>query len=110
MELINSSVRDAIHELKTYSLETLTQRFDVRLLDRGKRVFARLDNEDDGWYHFSLTYIPRALNNRDVNDAIVQMFFIGKWKVHKLSLWAESEDIMHYGNDSNKTFYHLVNR
>ncbi len=104
MELINSSVRDAIHELKTYSLETLAQRFDVRLLGRGKRVFARLDSEDDSWYHFSLAYIPRALNNRDVNDAIVQMFFIGKWKVHKLSLWAEPEDIMHYGNDSNKTF------
>lgn len=47
MELINSSARDAIHELKTYSLETLAQRFDVRLLGRGKRVFARLDNEDD---------------------------------------------------------------
>ena len=47
---------------------------------------------------------------RDVNDAIVQMFFIGKWRVHKLSLWAEPEDIDHYGNDSNKTFYHLVNR
>lgn len=31
MELIESSVRDAIHELKTYSLETLAQRFDVRL-------------------------------------------------------------------------------
>lgn len=105
MELINSSVRDAIYELKTYSIETLTQRFDVRLLGRGKRVFARLDNEDDNWYHFSLAYIPRALNNRDVNDAIIQMFFIGKWKVHKLSLWAEPEDIMHCGNDSNKTFW-----
>jgi len=45
-----------------------------------------------------------------MNDAIVQMFFIGKWRVHKLSLWAEPEDINHYGNDSNKTFYHLVNR
>ena len=110
MELINSSVRDAIHELKTYSIETLTQRFDVRLLGRGKRVFACLDNEDDSWYHSSLAYIPRALNNRDVNDAMVQMFFIGKWRVHKLSLWAEPEDINHYGNDSNKTFYHLVNR
>ena len=85
MELIESSIRDAIHELKTYSLETLAQRFDVRLFGRGKRVFARLDTEDDKWYYFSLAYIPR----RDVNDAIVQMFFIGKWRVHKLSLWAE---------------------
>lgn len=78
MELTESSVRDAIHELKTYSLETLAQRFDVRLLGRGKRIFARVDAEDDNWYHFSIAYIPRALNNRDVNDAIVQMFLIGK--------------------------------
>ena len=121
MELMESPVRDAIHELKTYFLETLAQRFDVRLLGRGrpsafhvprggKRVFVRLDAEDDKWYYFSLAYIPRALNNRDVNDAIIQMFFIGKWRVHKLSLWAEPEDINHYGDDSNKTFYHLVNR
>ena len=121
MELMESPVRDAIHELRTYSLETLAQRFDVRLLGRGrpsvfhvprggKRVFARLDAEDDKWYYFSLAYIPRALNNRDVNDAIVQMFFIGKWRVHKLSLWAEPEDINHYGDDSNKTFCQFVNR
>ena len=31
MELMESPVRDAIHELKTYSLETLAQRFDARL-------------------------------------------------------------------------------
>ena len=80
MELMESPVRDAIHELKTYSLETLAQCFDVRLFGRGKRVFARLDAEDVKWYYFSLAYIPRALNNRDVNDAIVQMFFIGKWR------------------------------
>ena len=101
MELVESSVRDAIQELKGYSLETLAQRFDIRLLGRGKRVFARLDSEDDTWYYFTLSYIPRALNNRDVNDAIVQMFFIGKWRVHKFSLWAEPEDIMHYGDDFN---------
>ena len=71
MELMESPVRDAIHELKTYSLETLTQRFDVRLLGRGKRVFARLDAEDNKWYYFSLAYIPRALNNRDVNIIII---------------------------------------
>lgn len=47
MELMESPVRDVIHELKTYSLETLAQRFDVRLFGRGKRVFARLDTEDD---------------------------------------------------------------
>ena len=79
MKLTESPVRDAIHEC--------------------------LDNEDDSWYHFSLAYIPRALNNRDMNDAIIQMFFIAKWKVHKFSLWAEPEDIMHCGNDSNKAFW-----
>ena len=42
MELTESLVRDAIHELKTYSIETLTQRFDVRLLGRGKRVFCEV--------------------------------------------------------------------
>lgn len=90
MELTESSVRDAIHKLKTYSpLETLAQRFGVRLFGCGKCVFASLDAEDDIWYYFFLAYIPRALNNRDVNDAIVQMFFIGKWRVHKFSLWAE---------------------
>ena len=77
---------------------------------RGKRVFARLDAEDDKWYYASLAYITRALNNCEVNDVIAQMFLIGKWCVHKLSLWAEPEDISHYGNNSNKTFYHLVNR
>lgn len=82
----------------------------MRLFERGKRVFARLDAEDDIWYYFSLAYIPRALNNRDVNDAIIQMFFIGKWCIHKLSLWVEPEDINHYGIDSNKAFYYLVNK
>lgn len=79
-------------------------------LGRGKRVFARLDAEDDKWYCFSLAYIPRALNNRDVNDTVVQIFFIGKWCIHKLSLWTEPEDINRYGNNSNKTFYHLANK
>ena len=32
IELMESSIRDAIHELKTYSLGTLAQRFDVRFL------------------------------------------------------------------------------
>lgn len=39
MELIGLSVRDEIHELKTYSLETLARRFDVRLFGRSKSVF-----------------------------------------------------------------------
>ena len=41
MELIDSPVRDAIHELKTYSLETLAQRFDVRLLGLWSSAFLR---------------------------------------------------------------------
>ena len=41
MELTESSVRDAIHELKTYSLETLAQRFDVRLLGLWSSAFLR---------------------------------------------------------------------
>lgn len=53
MELMETSVRDAIHELKTYSLETLARRFDVSLFGRGKRVFARLDAEDNKWCYFS---------------------------------------------------------
>ena len=59
MELMESPVRDEIHELKTYSLETLAQRFDVRLLGRGKRVFARLDTEYDKWYYSSHTFHAR---------------------------------------------------
>ena len=41
MELTESPVRDAIHELKTYSLETLTQRFNVRLLGLWSSAFLR---------------------------------------------------------------------
>lgn len=41
MELMESPVRDAIHEIKIYSIEILARRFDVRLLGRGKRVFLR---------------------------------------------------------------------
>ena len=110
MELMESPVRDVIHELKTYPLKNTSVALRCAPFGRGKCVFARLDAEDGNWYYFSLAYIPCAFNNRDVNDAMVQMFFIGKWRVHKLSLWAEPEDINHYGNDSNKTFYHLVNR
>lgn len=80
MELMESPIRDAIHELKPSLEKTLAQHFDMRLLGRGKRVFARLDAEDDNWY------------------------------IHKLSLWAEPEDIIHYGNDPNKTLSQFVNR
>ena len=78
MKLIKSSVRDAIWELKQYSVETLAHCFGVSHLDRGKRIYVRYDSEDDGWYHFSVAYIPRALNNRDVNDVVMKMYFIGR--------------------------------
>lgn len=59
MELMESLIRDAIHELKIYSLETLAQRFDVRLFGRGKRVLVKLDAEDDKMVLlFSLVYNP----------------------------------------------------
>ena len=41
MELTELPVRDAIHELKTYFLETLAQRFDVRLLGLWSSAFLR---------------------------------------------------------------------
>ena len=41
MKLMESPIRDAIHELKTYSLETLAQRFDVRLLGFWSSAFLR---------------------------------------------------------------------
>ena len=41
MELKDSPVRDAICELKTYSLETLAQRFDVRLFGLWSSAFLR---------------------------------------------------------------------
>ena len=68
MKLMESPIRDAVHELKTYSLETLAQRFDVCLLGRGKHIFAKLNAEDNNWYHFSLAYIPRVLNNHSMNN------------------------------------------
>ena len=46
MELIESPVCDAIHELKTYSLETPVQRFDVRPLGRGKRAVLYIGSND----------------------------------------------------------------
>ena len=50
-----------------------------------------------------VTYIPHALNNRDMNNVIVQMFFIDKWCVHKILLRVEPEDINHYGDGLSKT-------
>lgn len=100
MELVDSPVRDALWELRSYSDETLLGINNLpATLGRGKRVFAHFDGEDDTWYHFSLSYIPRVLNNRDVNDAIVALYFVRKWRVMKRSLWAEPEDVTRYGDD-----------
>ena len=94
MELVDSPVRDAIWELKQFSVETLLGVDNRLVFGRGKRIFAHFESEDDTWYHFSLAYIPRALNNRDVNEAIVRMYFVRRWRVTKRSLWAEPEDII----------------
>ena len=102
MKLIKSSVRDAIWELKQYSVETLAHCFDVSHLGRGKRIYVRYDSEDDGWYHFSVAYIPRALNNRDVNDVVMKMYFIGRWRVMKKSLLADYEGSDFYEYDPKK--------
>ena len=94
MELVDSPVRDAIWELKQFSIETLLGVENRLVFGRGKRIFAHFESEDDTWYHFSLAYIPRALNDRDVNEAIVRMYFVRRWRVTKRSLWAEPEDII----------------
>ena len=94
MELVDSSVRDAIWELKQFSAETLLGVENRLVFGRGKHIFAYFEGEDDTWYHFSLAYIPRALNDRDVNEAIVRMYFVRRWRVTKRSLWAEPEDII----------------
>lgn len=54
VELVEPIIRDAIHELKIYSMEALARRFDVYLFERGKCFFMRLDVEDDKWYYFFL--------------------------------------------------------
>lgn len=61
MELVDSPVRDAIWELKQFSVETLLGVENRLVFGRGKRIFAHFEGEDDTWYHFSLAYIPRAL-------------------------------------------------
>lgn len=94
MELVDSPVRDAIWELKQFSIETLLGVENRLVFGRGKRIFAHFEGEDDTWYHFSLAYISRALNDRDVNEAIVRMYFVRRWRVTKRSLWAEPEDII----------------
>ncbi len=41
-------------------------------------------------------------------DWFEQMFFIGKWRVRKLSLWAEPEDIDHYDEGCMRKRFHDI--
>lgn len=94
MELVESSVRDAVWALKEFDDETLLGTWNKELrYGYGKRIYVHYDGEDEEKYFFSLAYIPRALNNRDVNDAILRMYFVRRWTVTKLWLWAEPVDI-----------------
>lgn len=62
MELMESPVRDAIHELKTYSLETLAQRFDVRLFGRGKNMRIRRRKKQPSR---NTSYLARKHRNKE---------------------------------------------
>lgn len=67
MELIESSVRDAKWALREFDDETLLGTWNKEMrFGYGKRVYIHYDGEDEGKYFFSLAYIPRALNDRDV--------------------------------------------
>ena len=101
MELIDSNVRDAIWALRELGDETLLGTWDKKLrYGFGKRVYIHYDGEDGNRYFFSIAYIPRALNDRDVNEAILRMYFVRRWTVTKLWLWAEPVDISpSYGHD-----------
>ena len=100
-ELVESSVRDAIWALREFDNETLLGTWDKKLrYGFGKRIYIHYDGEDEDRYFFSIAYIPRALNDRDVNEAILRMYFVRRWTVTKLWLWAEPIDITpNYGQD-----------
>ncbi|MBR2710015.1 hypothetical protein IKF02_00050 [Candidatus Saccharibacteria bacterium] len=94
MVLVDSSVRDAKRALREFDDETLLGTWGKEIrYGYGKRIYFHLDREDKDKYYFSLAYIPRALNNRDVNEAILRMYFVRRWWVDKRFLWAEPIDI-----------------
>ena len=101
MELVESSVRDAIWALREFDNETLLGTWDKKLrYGFGMRIYIHYVGEDEDSYFFSIAYIPRALNDRDVNEAILRMYFVRRWTVTKLWLWAEPIDITpNYGQD-----------
>lgn len=77
MMIVDSSVRDAKWALREYDDETLLGTWDKEIRHGyGKRI-----------------YIPRALNDRDVNEAILRMYFVRRWKVGKRWLLVEPIDI-----------------
>ena len=44
-----------------------------------------------------------------MNDVIVQMFFIGKWRVHKLSLWAERcRELVDAADEMTRCLYNVI--
>lgn len=47
MKLVDSPVRDAIWELKQFSIETLLGVENRLVFGRGKRIFAHFEGEDD---------------------------------------------------------------
>lgn len=94
MVLVDSSVRDAKWALREFDDETLLGTWDKEIrYGYGKRIYIHLDCEDKDKYYFSLAYIPRALNDRDVNEAILRMYFVRRWSVEKRFLWAEPIEI-----------------
>ena len=101
MVIVDSSVRDARWALREYDDETLLGTWDKEIrYGYGKRVYIHFDREDKDNYYFSLAYIPRALNDRDVNEAILRMYFVRRWQVDKRWLLAEPIDITPgYGYD-----------
>lgn len=101
MVLIDSSVRDAKWALREFGGEALLGTWDTEIrYGYGKRIYIHLDRKDKDKYYFSLVYIPRALNDRDVNEAILRMYFVRRWSVEKRFLWAEPIDITpSYGHD-----------
>lgn len=101
MVLVDSNVRDAKWALREFDDETLLGAWDKEICyGYGKRIYIHLDREDKDKYYFSLAYIPRALNDRDVNGAILRMYFVRRWSVEKRFLWAGPIDITpNYGHD-----------
>ena len=93
MILVNSPARDAIWALKQYDDETLLRVMDKSSLGRGKRVYIRVEREDKTHYYCSVSYIPRVLNNRDINDAIVRLYYVNEWAVSKKMLIPEPIDL-----------------